>query len=100
MFIKALEYETANPDQDSKGNVANHFDPNSGKEIINAMDDDPDELKGTTSVSRHGQVRAGGVNSGVPTLALPFTNGEAVHDTTTTEKNAYRNGPNMEIGRP
>jgi hypothetical protein len=95
MFIKALEYETANPDQDSTGNVANHFDPVTGKETSH----DLDEFNGTTSADRHGQVSAGGVNSNIPTLALPFTNGETVHDTTTTEKEAYRNGPSVETGR-
>lgn len=27
MFIKALEYETVNPDQDGQGNEGHHFDP-------------------------------------------------------------------------
>lgn len=38
MFIKALEYETVNPEQDGEGNDGRVFDPNSGleKKIIPA----------------------------------------------------------------
>lgn len=32
MFIKALEYETVNPEQDAMGSEGHHFDPNTGKE--------------------------------------------------------------------
>jgi len=32
MFIKALEYETVNPDQDGQGNEGRAFDPTTGKE--------------------------------------------------------------------
>jgi hypothetical protein len=32
MFIKALEYETVNPEQDGEGNEGRAFDPNSGVE--------------------------------------------------------------------
>ena len=49
MFIKVLEYETANPDQDGTGNVEKHFEPPSGKEITHAMDDDPDKFNNTTT---------------------------------------------------
>lgn len=32
MFIKALEYETVNPDQDAQGNEGHLFDPTTGNE--------------------------------------------------------------------
>ena len=99
MFVKALPYETANPDQNSTDNVTNHFDPVTSKQITHSRDD-PDEFNGPTSVSRYGQVSAGGVDSRVPTLSLPLANGGTAHHTTTTEKDAFHNGPDLESGRP
>ena len=51
-------------------------------------------------LSRHGQVSGGVVHSRVPTLSLPLANGGTINDTTAEEKGTYRNGPNMESGRP
>jgi hypothetical protein len=100
MFIKALEYETANPDQDSTGSiVAHHFDPTTGRETTQPVDD-PDESSDSMGGSREGQINsAGRASSGVPTLSLPFTSaGDTVHDAVTTEKDVYRHAPDMESG--
>jgi len=98
MFIKALEYETANPDQDATGTEMHHFDPHTGKEVTV---DDPDEFNnGAVSVSPNGQVSAGAVNSRVATLTGSGITGDTatVHDTTTADRDGYRRGPALESG--
>jgi aquaporin rerated protein, other eukaryote len=47
MFIKALEYETVNPEQDAEGDVGHAFDPNTGTEKRVSSD---------LHRSRHGQI--------------------------------------------
>ena len=76
MFIKALEYETVNPDQDGQGNQGHQFDPTTGKE----KKVDPDQR---LSVSRGGNTGAG-----------------ATRNTSEERTLAYGRGPSMEAGDP
>jgi aquaporin rerated protein, other eukaryote len=54
MFIKALEYETVNPEQDDTGHEGHHFDPRTGREKKVATD---------LHTSPNGQVSAANVMS-------------------------------------
>jgi hypothetical protein len=80
MFIKALEYETVNPDQDGQGNEGHVFDPDTGKE----KRVDPDMPQVHPAIDPIGtrpnatEARTGSAGS---TLA-------------------YGRGPSMEAGRP
>ena len=63
MFIKALEYETVNPEQDSTGNEGRAFDPTTGREEKIDMDEEgaPMTRRAPTSnlhTTRNGQVSA------------------------------------------
>ena len=66
LFIKALEYETVNPDADDEGNEGTHFNPDTGMEM----------KKGNLHASPNGQVSAS--NAGT---------GGLVHDDVTRDKN-------------
>ena len=71
MFIKALEYETVNPDADNAGQVGVKFDPTTGNEKTV----DPD----APIAHKSSPTRAGRSLSG--------------------ERTAYDEGPNVEAGR-
>ena len=69
MFIKALEYETVNPDQDGTGEEVRHFDPQNRK-VVPGPVDDVDEFSQSppNKANKNGQVSAGNVNQRVGTL--------------------------------
>ncbi|KAJ9607999.1 Aquaporin-1 [Cladophialophora chaetospira] len=64
MFIKALEYETVNPEQDASGNEGTVFDPHTGEE----KKIDPEAARGGPSnglyASRNGQMSAASAGVG------------------------------------
>ena len=80
MFIKALEYETVNPEQDATGEVGHVFDPETGKEKRVGSD---------LHTSRHGQVSA--ANTGTPIM-----NGNT--DRVSDDTLGYQRGPDVEAG--
>ena len=80
MFIKALEYETVNPEQDATGQEGHMFDPTTGEEK---------RVGSNLNASRNGQASA--ANAGPP-----VTNGNTaeVGDNNT----GYHRGPGVEAG--
>ena len=91
MFIKALEYETVNPEQDSTGTQGTRFDPITGTEKpIEPIDPlgDTTRRDGTNlNMSGHGQASAASIAT-------------HLHSTSSdTEVHGYRNAPTMENGR-
>lgn len=59
MFIKALEYETVNPEQDATGQPSRAFDPTTGVEKrIDPEMGLPQDPRGTLYHSQHGQMSA------------------------------------------
>lgn len=90
MFIKALEYETVNPEQDDEGSTGKHFDPATQQEkpdpAFHPAEYADMQVEQDLSVSRNGQVST----SNMPGI----TNGNTVHDETT-----FSRGPDMESGR-
>ena len=100
MFIKALEYETVNPDQDGTGEEVRHFDPQNRK-VVPGPVDDVDEFSQSppNKANKNGQVSAGNVNQRVGTLTGTdlMNDGRTAHDNT-TEMHTYHTGPSMENG--
>lgn len=92
MFIKALEYETVNPEQDDEGTAGHHFNPATQQEKPNPAFNPAEyanmDANKDLSISPNGQVSA----SNMPSLGV--TNGNTVHDETT-----YDRGPDLEDGR-
>ena len=80
MFIKALEYETVNPEQDAAGEEGHMFDPTTGEEK---------RVGSNLHASRNGQVSAA-------STAPPVTNGDTprVGD----DNIGYHRGPDLEAG--
>ena len=74
LFIKALEYETVNPEQDAQGNEGHHFDPTTGSE----KKIDPEQR---LNINRNGQVSAS--NAGITGSGSTL---------------AYQQGPDAEAG--
>ena len=74
LFIKALEYETVNPEQDAEGEAGRHFDPTTGEE---------EKVRGNLHTNRNGQVSASNAN-------MPSNSSEDTY--------AYQRGPSAEAG--
>jgi aquaporin rerated protein, other eukaryote len=77
MFIKALEYETVNPDSDASGAEGRAFDPSTGTEK---------KVENGLHMSRNGQVSA--ADAGTP----------GMQNGTTEDARRYTNGPDLEAG--
>lgn len=82
MFIKALEYETVNPEQDATGEEGRMFDPETGEEK---------RIGSNVRASRNGQVNTANT-------APPVRNGNTAH--VGNDNGSYHNGPDMEAGPP
>ena len=76
MFIKALEYETVNPEQDAGEHTGRAFDPTTGQEK---------RVDSNLHTSRNGQLSAA-----APTAPMI--------DTTNEDMNGYHRGPSTEAG--
>ena len=104
IIIKAMEYETANPDQDAMGDKGAHFDPETGDEKpARPMDPLGERLVGegqaqrseTLQANPRGQASVANVG---PLLGhFGTTNGESVSGRTPVDR--YGRGPNLEDGR-
>ena len=90
MFIKAITYETVNPEQDDEGNIGKHFNPATLQEKLDPVCRSAEyadmQAQKDLSMSPNGQVIA----SNMPGI----TNGNTVHDETT-----FNRRPDMEDGR-
>ncbi|KAK5021538.1 Aquaporin-1 [Exophiala sideris] len=82
MLVKALEYETVNPEQDSTGQEAIIFDPETGEE----KRIDP-EVQTQQHNSPNGQAGAPSARAGT---GAPYGTGAPVHDITTTRASDER----------
>ncbi len=93
MFIKALEYETVNPEQDASGNEGMVFDPNTGAEKrIDTETARPGPSSGLNA-SRNGQMSA--ASAGVDDVPT-----SAGSDQRTLVRPSRAAGPDLEAGSP